>query len=791
MTLHFRSQRPPEGLARYRPVLTQPLSLDDCLRALRTICAESRKPTGGRPYTTRISESAEHGLASTLRSALVRSGVDRADVRAALPDLAQHAAGAARQRDHANPSEAASRARRALRLLTGLEPTSTKLDSPHLFMAKGFIELQTFAVRRQDRTKLVMLARTCAAMGAFDAPSVMPSIDALSAFVNSPASPYAGTTVRNATSTYRRIRAIAVRQDPRCATQFAALDRRPHSRSRVASVLDLGEPAASHDGTERLRWTAERLQDRYPCIATELRLFLETPSAISGSDAWRIAIQNAVLRAVSLLEVLYADHAVVSTLPLRTAIRLWHLYALDVPLLAAPTSTANAAFFRAVGELHGASGPLIQRLILDDAPHARRASALGGAEAGAAAWIPDVCVRNECALWSVVTVVYSRQLSLGDWAAQDARREQVMQWVHESKASPQERAGREIDKVWLVSHLSLPLLVCVGLTWMANSVRKARAEWQRCCAAGAPDDVCDASYRRYAFKLHDYCAVAIVCDDGMRRKNYTNALHGKHVTTTYEGGRLVAVGVWFGTDRASDPASLKMTERKRRSRRSGTRVQPHVHRLSAAGVDHELLDWWFREVAPGFTYQRPCVAPVLLPTSAALEGQRVFPSAPRTTRAARTGIAFAARVHEALYAVIRLLHGDAVPATRAQLSRAQRVACTLHRIRLLLTTYWGGVRGEWAYAEHLTTDMESTLKEHYNAQISAVMMDQLQSQLDDWRDPRHFDLLMDAIRARQDFAVADDPRVKKVLAARTTAMTHAEAVATPRRWRARRKRRAA
>ncbi|MCC7054216.1 MAG: hypothetical protein IT355_13200 [Gemmatimonadaceae bacterium] len=791
MTKHFRATQPPAGLARFRPCLTRPLSLDGCLRALKTICAASRAPTGGRPYADAVSDSVEHGLTSTVRAALRHAMVDTADVRVALPDLPQHAAAAARGRGHANPSEAASRARRALRLLTGIDPASRKLDSPHLFLSAGFLELRSFARRRQDQSKLVVLARTCAAMGAFAAPEKMPSMDELYAYAGTEPSPYAANSIRNACSAYRRIRADAIRADAANAGKYASLDRRPHWRSRVARVVQLSGDAVTTCHRDRLGLLAEQLSGTYPSIAQELTLYLGTPASGAVSDAWHTAIMDAVVRTVSLLEGLYDRPELVSHLPIRGEVRLWHLFAVDVPLPGVVREVGHADFIAKVGQVARASGPLIKRLMLEDGPAARTASALGGDQGASEHWIPEVCVRNECALWSVVTAVYAEALDANDWAIQVTRRRFVMEWLHASKPGPDVREGTGIDKVWLVTHLSLPLLSTVGLTWMANRAHAARVEWQHRLSCGASDAVCAAAYRRYAFLLHDYCAVAMVCDDGMRRKNYANAQHGRHVTTTYIDGRLVRVDVRFGTNRQVDPASLKISERRRRSQRARKPVQPHVHQLSPTGVDHDLLDWWFREVSHGFTYKRPVCEGTLPPNAAALDGLALFPSAPRSRRRIRVGGQFAARVHEALYDIIRLLHGDAVPARRSLLTRAQKVACTLHRIRLLIGTYWGGARGDWQYAEHLTGDLATTLKEHYASEISAAVMDHLAGRRDDWRHLNHLDDLMDAIRQRRDVVIRDDPRVVAILHARAWLLPPESASAAPRRWRARRNRRPA
>jgi hypothetical protein len=783
MTLHFRSKRPPTGLDRLRPNLTQPLSLDHALSALKTICAASRASTGGRPYNDPISPSTEHSLVSTLRQALVHAQVDAADVRVALLDVPRHAADAARARTHAKPSEAASRARRALRLLTGLQPAARKLEAPQLFMSAGFRELQQFAVRRGDRSKLVVVARTCAAMGGYDAPATMPTADELCAFAETAAAPYEYNSVRNAISAYRRIRSKAVATDPSCAERFATLERRPNRRSRVAPACRLNDETAALGTPARTLQIVERLRPTFPSIATELELYASRTAAQPATVAWLTTVQLAVLRIVSLLDALYGDPVLAGALPSRADVRLWHVYETMLPAQRT-TSSAEADFLAGVGVLRRDTDLLMRRLMLDDAPHARRTSSLGGAAAENAQWLPQVCVRTECAIWSLLTSVYGRgAIDPTTWAAQAARREVVVNWLHESLPSVEERAGRGMDKRWLVTHLSLPLLQCVGVPWLSLRVRAARAEWQRRLAAEAPAQVCQEAYEVFARLLHDYCGLAIVCDDGMRRKNYVNGRHGTHVTTTYRDGRLVDVTIRYFPRRA-DPAGLKITERGgRQSRRPGRPVQPHVHQLSPATVDHELLDWWFREVEPGFSYRRPVVHPTLAPSADALHGRLLFPSAQRVEQPLRIGSTFAQRIALAMYDVIRFLHGDAVPPSRKDLPTPPRKACTLHRLRLLLAVYWGGVRDDWEYAEFLTSDLRSTLEEHYRAEIDAEMANLLQGASNDWRDPRYFNDLMDAMRARQPVNPLEDPRVQAMLRERNALTPRVEIGRRDRRWR--------
>lgn len=735
----FHPAPAPSGLDRYRPDLTVPLSLNAAIATLRAICAATRTATGGRPLKDQISQSTEHALVSTLNAAARASTVSTDDVRPALPDLARHAHAAAHGHVK-NPSEAASRARRVVRLLTGIAPDARKLHAPLQYLNAGWADLCARAPRRQDRSKLVVLARTLTAMRAFDAPTVLPDVADLRAFALRDDAPYAWHSVRNAVSTYRRVRSRALAMDATCATRFAPVPAERNSRSRAHAALAL--PA---DGMVQRVRGLERLHlmllDSFPSVAEEIKRFKDLSPGTPASQVWQNTVVAAVGRQLAALEQLYAQHAAAQMLPARADLRLWHFYSAYVPSVLAVES--DGGFFSAVAPTNKDRQLLARAIALIDAPVAREESPF--AASSSSDWMPQSVVRSECAVWSVVSKVYASKVDTEAFAEQRQRRHSVMKWLHESGPGAAERTGREMDKVWLIEHLSYPLLVCIGLPWLASLARARRVEWQHFVRQGAPADIVSASYESYAFALHDFIGLALAADDGMRRKNYANAIIGDHVQMVYNGSVLVSIKLTFGTDR-HDAACMKIIERGPRGRR--VRVEPHVHTLSPGVVDHALFDLWVREVAPGFSYTRPQPPRAGLSPIATRAGTPLFPSTVRADYAqVRAGGSFAARMHNALYAIIRYIHGDAVPATRKELTPAQRAACTFHRTRLIITSYWGGVRSDWEHAMHLTSDKESTLREHYNATVSNLVRDQLARQDAGWRHPRWFDRLMDELRA--------------------------------------------
>lgn len=759
MTLaSFHPSPAPSGLDRYRPDLNVPLSLDAAIAALRAICAATRTSTGGRPLKDLISLSTEHALVSTLNAAARASTVSTDDVRPALPDLARHAHAAAHGHVK-NPSEAASRARRVVRLLTGMTPDARKLHAPMQYLSAGWADLCALAPRRQDRSKLVVLARTLTAMRAFDAPAVLPDVADLRAFAVRDDAPYAWHSVRNAVSTYRRVRSQAVAMDATCSTRFAPAptERNPRSRAHSALALPADGTVPRIRGLERLHLM---LLDSFPSVAEEIKRFRDLSPGTPASQVWQNTVVNAVGRQLSALEQLYAQHAAAQMLPARAELRLWHFYSTYVPSVLAVES--DGGFFSAVAPTNKDRQLLARAIALIDAPVAREESPF--AASSSSNWMPQSVVRTECAVWSVVNKVYASKVDTEAFAEQRQRRHSVMKWLHESGPGADERTGREMDKVWLIEHVSYPLLVCIGLPWLTALARARRAEWQHFVRNKAPADVALAAYESYAFALHDLIGLALAADDGMRRKNYTNALIGRHVQMVYSGSTLVSIKLAFGTDR-HDAACMKIIERGPRGRR--IRVEPHVHTLSPGVVDHALFDLWVREVAPGFTYTcpRPPVAGVS--PIAARSGMPLFPSTVRAEYAqVRAGGAFAGRMHDALYAVIRYIHGDAVPATRGELTPARRAACTLHRTRLIIASYWGGVRNDWEHAMFLTSDKESTLREHYTATVSNLVRDQLARQDDGWRHPRWFDGLMDELRAGKSLEWERQPLVQSIVAER-------------------------
>lgn len=759
MTLaSFHPAPAPSGLDRYRPDLTAPLSLDAAIAALRAICAATRTATGGRPLKDQISQSTEHALVSTLTAAARASTVSTDDVRPVLPDLARHAHAAA-YGNVKNPSEAASRARRVVRLLTAMAPDARKLHAPMQYLNAGWADLCSHAPRRQDRSKLVVLARTLTAMRAFDAPAVLPDVADLRAFALRDDAPYAWHSVRNAVSTYRRVRSHAVAIDATCSTRFAPAPPERNSRSRAHAALAL--PA---DGVVTRVRALDRLHrmliDSFPSVAAEIQRFRDLSPGTDASQVWQRTVAAAVGRQLAALEQLYAMPNAARMLPARADLRLWHFYSAYVPSVVSVESDSD--FYSAVAPANKDRQLLARAIALIDAPVAREESPF--AASSSSDWMPQSVVRTECAVWSVVNKVYASKVDTEAFAEHRQRRHSVMKWLHESGPGAAERTGREMDKVWLIEHLSYPLLVCVGLPWLASLARARRAEWQHFVVQGAPSDIVSGAYVSYAFALHDYIGVALAADDGMRRKNYANALIDQHVQMMYSGGTLTSIKLEFGTDR-QDPACMKIIERGPRGRR--VRVEPHVHTLSPGVVSHALFDLWVREVAPGFSYTRPQPPRAGLSPIATRSGMPLFPSTVRAEYAqVRTGGSFAARMHDALYAIIRYIHGDAVPATRAELTPAQRAACTFHRMRLIITSYWGGVRSDWEHAMHLTSDKESTLREHYTASVSNLVRDQLARQDNGWRHPRWFDALMDELRAGKTCEWERQPLVQPIVAER-------------------------
>jgi hypothetical protein len=747
------------GLDRYRPDLSVPLSLEQLVASLRTICAATRSATGGRPLKEQISQSTEHALVSTLKAAVRASTIGTLDIRPVLPDLARHAHAAAQQSKVSNPSEAASRARRVVRLVTGMAADGRKLHAPMQFLGDGWGDLVTHASRRQERSKLVVLARTLTAMRAFDAPAAIPALADIRDFALRDDAPYSWNSVRNAISAYRRVRTRAVLADTTRAICFAEAPRLPDPRARTHSALSLPAEGAQPTlrGLERLH---AGLVDTFPAIAEEIKRFRDLSPGTPASQVWQNTVATAVGRQLAVIEQLYAQPSAARVLPTRSDLRLWHFYSTYVP--GGGTVEADGGFFTAVAPVSERRQLLARALALIDAETAREVSPFA---AGASSeWMPQTVVRTECAIWSVVSKVYGSKIDAEAFVEQRQRRHSLMKWLHENGPGAAERSGREMDKVWLIEHLSFPLLVCVGLPWLAAAARARRDEWQHLVRHGAPDDILATAYMSYAFALHDYVGMAVAADDGMRRKNYTNAVIGRHVRLTYTGGVLTMIKLTFGTDR-EDPACLKITERGPRGRR--VRVEPHVHTISPGVVDHELFDRWVREVAPGFSYTRPQPPHEGHLSVEDCAGMRLFPSGVRAEYAqVRPGGSFASRMHDTLFAIIRLLHGDAVPATRAELPLAQRAACTLHRIRLLLTSYWGGVRDDWKHAMHLTSDTESTLREHYTVSVSNHIRDQLARQQNSWHHPRWFDGLMDDLRAGQTFEWTQHPLVHEIIATR-------------------------
>jgi hypothetical protein len=97
----------------------------------------------------------------------------------------------------------------------------------------------------------------------------------------------------------------------------------------------------------------------------------------------------------------------------------------------------------------------------------------------------------------------------------------------------------------------------------------------------------------------------------------------------------------------------------------------------------------------------------------------------------------------ALHWIVTEVLGRNLPAWGSeQLSKEYRALFSAHVTRLLIATYWGGIRNNWTRACMLTDDTEGTLRKSYS-RVGAMMIERMCRP--GWSNPHHFDEEMDRI----------------------------------------------
>lgn len=313
------------------------------------------------------------------------------------------------------------------------------------------------------------------------------------------------------------------------------------------------------------------------------------------------------------------------------------------------------------------------------------------------------------------------------------------------------------DKSKIIEQVLLPQLVCIGLPALARRVHRYRDNYFEAVEKRRQGKIAQKTLRdartSYFTWLRRYAITSVIVDDGLRVKNYAGAVLGETVFVNYEWGKSedgerIPTGVESITTHFRGFESPQYSRLKRR-RDENDQDRQRRRQLLPGVVDHGLLADYLLQARPYLLVQAG-----LLPDEEAFDPTddnfALFVSPESANHHGRYSRESVARTFgKSLHWICREILGRDVPNWDSEEHRTEwRELFAPHVNRLLVGSYWGGVRGDWAYAEFLTDDTADTLKKSYDNSASDVL--QRKYQLGGWEHPEHFDDLMDRIRAGEE-----------------------------------------
>lgn len=312
------------------------------------------------------------------------------------------------------------------------------------------------------------------------------------------------------------------------------------------------------------------------------------------------------------------------------------------------------------------------------------------------------------------------------------------------------------DKERLLDTITWPQLVCIGLPAVRRRTRRLRGQYF--AQYGKHRDLDHRAVHeartRYHKWLRRYVVTAVVADDGLRIKNYSGAIVGHNISPTVESeqdetGRTYWTAIrrvettFRGRDR--DFVSLKTKDDENNRERTRERY------LLPGIVDHELLlDYW-RDARPYDLEQSGVIDDESDFDPQQHEDEYALFVSPGSTnddgRYSPDGLSEI--VGKTLHWICREVLGREVPDWNSEeRTTTWRALFKAHVTRLMIATYWGGLREEWSYAMRLTDDSRDQLLKSYSKAAGDVM--QKKMVLDGWEHPHFFDDVLDRVRAGEE-----------------------------------------
>ena len=354
----------------------------------------------------------------------------------------------------------------------------------------------------------------------------------------------------------------------------------------------------------------------------------------------------------------------------------------------------------------------------------------------------DVCMLKYVAL-RVLKPIMARQNST-EWSLLEAAHKDLI--GHMSSTNEVSPSSGRIDKRNIP--LNFGQLACVALWHLRRKVEEA----DRILA----EHLCDPRHRngshrmlilqeRLYVALEEYSVVAVIAADGLRCKNYAGSIAGAHIIPEpiidsqghWVGFSGVSTRFW-GDDCPS--VRLKITTKRKSIRERQWTLSPGI-------VDMKLFFRYWTEVRPDRLQKAGLIAPnaqldfngeltgegerfaVFVSDHTASEkaslpskryavvrngpgGEQTLVSPGNRTDASIRAI-WARVIHEVARHVLRV---PGIPATLAECRKPRSLYRGLtgpHGERSLVAWHFGGLLGDWGFAEEMTNDSYDTLRNNY------------------------------------------------------------------------------
>lgn len=744
----------------------------------------------------REAESDANAVPSASTPAALDQAIADVDLRPLMPILAAEAKRTARVRGYKDPSNAGRLAERFVRLVTGVDFSGPVVASRETYVTDGWRQLLAAAPEAYSHYEkhagvvheVTRVASICAKHGVL-CPTELPEWHVLDDWLKGAGHNHVRRS--KAFSFLRHLAEVARRMDPKFLVRI-------YDRRRTSSARNLAaDPRAR-----------ELISDPLPSNATPFELFLFILQRIAPELATFVQMYvdgpgKSLRAATNEQRIATLDRAVASLVRLGYADMLRTMVPTDFftdrvsadRLRLAPQAVKLDGFSATALERLGIAGssttlPLIALALDEQAESAWRNSPRHRRAPEDAVQYVRTLVDGCEALWYMIVAVLEPTLAasnpellarchVGRKAALDHLRSAPGGQPHDVPVK---------NKSVLISLITLPQLVCVGLPVLGQHARACRDAWRRlgeqarAKGSSRTHDLERRARAEYLEWLDRYTALAAFVADPMRMKNIEFARVGDgcevRVDASIVAGQLCVTGVrsvFYRNSQANSYAELKYPGSSSRDREESRIWDWHPDLIDFELLGEFLSELWFprHEGSPAGAGNDVAHAVAVL---ARLRGDGDSRCALFATTRATThpwnGMGrgpLNTRFGRALHWVCREVLGRPLP-DWDDLGAEYFALFAPHVVRTLWASYWLGVRNQHtiecpaasfgstvsaagkrqsisatAFAELATNDTAKMLREEYEATTSSMKARMRQHAPGHWEHPATYDQWMDAL----------------------------------------------